>query len=59
MSPVSPRVRAFVRWTLANGRLLWILALLLAIPATWRTVQLYAHLHSDFEELLPKEAPTS
>ena len=58
MSPASAPVRSFVRWTLANGRLLWILALLLAIPATWRTVQLYAHLHSDFEELLPKQAPS-
>ncbi|HEX7600267.1 MAG TPA: MMPL family transporter [Polyangiaceae bacterium] len=58
MNPASPRVRAFVRWTLTNGRLLWILALLLAIPATWRTAQLYVNLHSDFEELLPKEAPS-
>ena len=49
MSPASPRVRSFVRWTLTNGRLLWIIALLLAIPAAWRTAQLYAHLHSAFE----------
>jgi len=33
-----------------------VLALLLAIPATWRTAHLYANLHSDTEELLPPDA---
>ncbi len=56
--PVSPRVRAWVRWTIANGRTLWLVALLLAIPATWRTALLYAHLKSDVEALLPQEAPS-
>jgi predicted RND superfamily exporter protein len=35
-----------------------VLAVLLAIPATWRTTHLYMHLKGDFEELLPKEAPS-
>lgn len=55
---VSPRARAWVKWTIANGRTLWLVALLLAIPATWRTVLLYAHLKSDVEALLPQEAPS-
>ena len=50
--------RSFVNWTLRHGRLLWILALLLGIPATWRTVMLYANLRSEIEELLPKESPS-
>jgi predicted RND superfamily exporter protein len=33
-----------------------VLALLLAIPATWRTAHVYANLHSDMEELLPPDA---
>jgi predicted exporter len=47
---------AFVAWTLRNGWLLWLVALLLAIPATSRTVSLYLHLRSDIEELLPRES---
>jgi predicted RND superfamily exporter protein len=54
----SPAVRAFVLWTLRNGRLLWTLALLAAVPATVRTVSLYLHLRSEVEELLPREAPS-
>ena len=50
--------RAFVKFTLRYGKLLWAIALLLAIPATWRTVELYAHLKSDLEELLPRSAPS-
>jgi len=38
--------------------LLWAVAVLLAIPATFRTVSLYAHLKSDLEELLPRESPS-
>jgi predicted RND superfamily exporter protein len=61
MIPASappPSVRAFVSWVLRNGRLLWAVALLLGIPATIRTVDLYAHLRSDLEELLPRESPS-
>lgn len=35
-----------------------MVALLLAVPATIRTVGLYAHLRSDLEELLPRSAPS-
>ncbi|MBI2391662.1 MAG: MMPL family transporter [Deltaproteobacteria bacterium] len=54
----SARVRAFVAWTLRHGRLLWMLALLLAIPATVRTARMYASLRSDLEQLLPRDAPS-
>jgi uncharacterized protein len=54
----GPRSRAFVGWTLRWGKWLWAAALVLAIPATWRTAQLYAHLKSDIEELLPRSAPS-
>jgi predicted RND superfamily exporter protein len=47
-----------VDWTLRHGRLLWAVALLLAIPASMRTVWLYAHLRSDLEELLPRQSPS-
>jgi predicted RND superfamily exporter protein len=50
--------RRFVRWTLRHGRVLWSVALLLAIPATWRTVELYRHIRGDLAELLPREAPS-
>ncbi|MGD0836641.1 MAG: hypothetical protein ABSB49_08370, partial [Polyangia bacterium] len=52
------KTRAFVSWSLRRGRLLWCLALVLAVPATWRTASLYLHLRSDLEELLPKSAPS-
>src|SRR5262252_7887152 len=48
--------RAFVAWTLKYGWVLWAVALVLAIPATSRTVSLYLHLRSDIEELLPRES---
>jgi predicted RND superfamily exporter protein len=51
-------VRAFVRWTIRYGRLLWLLAVLLAVPAALRTVHLYANLRSEVEELLPLDAPS-
>jgi predicted RND superfamily exporter protein len=54
----SPLARAFVEWTLRHGRLLWVFALILAVPATWRTATLYMRLKSDFEELLPRKAPS-
>ena len=50
------KTRAFVAFTLRYGKLLWALAILLAVPATWRTVKLYANLKSDIEELLPRNA---
>jgi len=55
-APPAERTRRFVAWLLGHGRLLWALALLAAIPAAWRTADLYANLHSDMEELLPPNA---
>ena len=52
----SSAVRAFVHWTLRHGRLLWTVALLAAVPATFRTVSLYLHLRSEVEQLLPRQA---
>jgi hypothetical protein len=50
--------RRYVAWTLRHGRALWILALLLAVPAAWRTASLYGNLRSEVEELLPRDAPS-
>jgi len=47
-----------VRWTLRWGVWLWAFALALAVPATWRTAGLYAHLRSELEQLLPRSAPS-
>ena len=49
-------MRAYVQWVLRHGRALWAIALVLGVLATVRTVQLYAHLRSDLEELLPRDA---
>jgi predicted RND superfamily exporter protein len=54
----SPRVASFVDWTIRWGRWLWIAALVLAVPATWRAANLYAHLRTELEELLPRSAPS-
>jgi predicted RND superfamily exporter protein len=54
----SPAVRAFVQWTLRRGSLIWIVALLLGIPAAARTTHLYLHLRSEVEQLLPRDAPS-
>ena len=54
----GPRVRAFVDWTLRWGKCLWAIALVLAVPATWRTAGLYMHVRSDLEQLLPRSAPS-
>ena len=54
----GPRTRGFVAWGLRHGRLLWALALLLAVPALARTIGLYRNLRSDIEELLPRDAPS-
>ncbi|MDP9036986.1 MAG: MMPL family transporter [Myxococcota bacterium] len=50
--------RSFVDWTLKWGAWLWAAALLLAIPASYRTFELYAHLRSELEQLLPESAPS-
>jgi uncharacterized protein len=47
-----------VRAALRQGRLFWFVVLLLAVPAVFRTVQLYAHLRADIEALLPRSAPS-
>jgi predicted RND superfamily exporter protein len=57
-SRAHPFAHAFVRWTLRHGRTLWIVAVLLSIPALIRTATLYLHLRSEVEELLPREAPS-
>jgi uncharacterized membrane protein YdfJ with MMPL/SSD domain len=53
-----PFAQAFVAWALRNGKAIWIVALLLAVPATLETANLYLHLRSEIEELLPREAPS-
>lgn len=50
--------RAFVRWTLRWGKWLWAAAILLAVPSIGRTAQLYGHLRSELEQLLPRNAPS-
>ncbi|HYP78546.1 MAG TPA: MMPL family transporter [Polyangiaceae bacterium] len=54
----SVRVQRYVAWSVRNGWWLWLVAVLLAVPAAVRTVQLYANLKSDVEELLPRNAPS-
>jgi uncharacterized protein len=50
--------RRFVRFALSRARWIWSVALLLALPAGWQTARLYKNLRAEFEELLPKEAPS-
>jgi predicted RND superfamily exporter protein len=50
--------RAFVDWTLRWGRWIWLVAVIAAVPATFRTVALYRNLKSDIEELLPRDSPS-
>lgn len=52
----ASKTEQYVAWVLRHGKIIWIIALLLAIPATARTAMLYAHLKSDVEELLPRES---
>ncbi len=47
-----------MRWTLRWGKWIWAIALVVAIPAAWRTASLYAHLRSELEQLLPRSAPS-
>jgi hypothetical protein len=44
---------------LRHGRVLWTVAVLLSVPAAFRTVQLYRNLRSELEELLPRNAPSA
>jgi len=48
----------YIQWLLKHGRIIWLVALALALPAGWRTVKLYMNLKSDIEELLPRDAPS-
>ncbi len=57
--PPNPLTRRFVTWTLRHGRVLWTVAVLLSLPAAFRTVQLYRNLRSELEELLPRNAPSA
>ncbi|MEO8875398.1 MAG: hypothetical protein ABI461_07420, partial [Polyangiaceae bacterium] len=52
----ASRAERYVAWVLKHGKTIWIIAILLAIPATARTAMLYAHLKSDVQELLPRES---
>jgi predicted RND superfamily exporter protein len=54
----SPPVVSYVDWTIRWGKWIWLAALVLAIPATWRTAILYTHLRTELEELLPRSAPS-
>ena len=51
-------MRRYVAWAVRRGPWLWLVAVLLALPALVRTVHLYANLKSDVEELLPRNAPS-
>jgi uncharacterized protein len=53
-----PLAHAFVAWVLRHGKWIWLLAVLLAVPAAYRTVSLYVHLRSEIEELLPRRSPS-
>ena len=50
--------RRFVTFALRRAGWLWTVALLLAVPATWQTIRLYVNLRAEFEQLLPKNAPS-
>ncbi len=52
------RARAYVRWTLRRGPVIWLLALIVAVPAFAQAASLYLHLRSDVEALLPTSAPS-
>jgi predicted RND superfamily exporter protein len=56
--PTGARAGRFVDWTLRWGAWLWAAAIVVAIPATWRTASLYVHLRSELEQLLPGTAPS-
>jgi predicted RND superfamily exporter protein len=52
------RTHRFVRWAVRHGRVLWLVALALAVPSTVALVRLYKNLTSEVEELLPRSAPS-
>jgi len=54
----ASRAARFSVWAVRHGAVLWIVALALAVPATWRTAWLYAHLRTELEQLLPRDAPS-
>jgi hypothetical protein len=54
----GPKTRAFVAWTLRHARVIWLIALVLAVPAAVRTASLYIHLRSELDQLLPQDAPS-
>ncbi len=58
LDEVPESTRRFVTFTLRHARLIWLVALVLAVPAVWRTSLLYANLRSELEHLLPKSAPS-
>ena len=58
VSKPGPRSKAYVAFVLTHGKAIWFLVLLACVPATYRTVELYVHLKSDIEELLPPAAPS-
>ncbi len=45
-------------WVLRHGRSIWIVTLILCVPALVRVADSYAHLRSDLEQLLPANAPS-
>jgi predicted RND superfamily exporter protein len=49
----------WVAWLLCHRRLVFAVALALAVPAAVRTVRLYAGLRSELEELLPASSPAA
>lgn len=49
---------ALLRWILARGVWLWAVALLAFLPAAMHTGRLYAGLRSEFDRLLPRDAPS-
>lgn len=58
MSSPSPRSRAFVRFALRHGGVLWVLATLLAVLGAVRMAGMYARLRSELDQLLPRSAPS-
>ena len=50
--------RSLVEWTVRHRKILFAVVVALAIPASYRTAQLYLHLKTSVEELLPREAPS-
>ncbi len=58
VSKPGPRSSAYVAFVVTHGKAIWLLVLLACVPAIYRTVELYVHLKSDIEELLPPAAPS-